>query len=561
MRNSIKAMLISFNVIRTPRFNPKDSPKIRMRISIILLLIFVSMTFLLTLHLLPSSLLLQEAHAQQATFSSPIPLDNGVGDQLDSHIASSGNTAYMTWTSEVNGISKILFAKTSNGGINFESMKTLSDDGAEHFAFLSDIAVSGNNVYVVWTDVTDESDIFFIKSTDGGDSFTEPIKLNDGTQPNGRLPRIAVSEANVYVAWEDFSCCPSGLESEIFFAVSTDDGDTFSDPSNVSNNPGTLSLNPSIAALGANVHIIWRDADTNNQNSKIVYAKSNNAGVSFSNTVTLANPESRISDIQVLEDNVYVVYSQSEVVNGNLDSEIFIIKSTDGGSTFSSPINLSPATEVPDPNPLQIGRTTNPHIDLSGDNVAITLDERVAGLNPHSEVFFVYSTDGGITFTDPMSISGNLGEGSTLNDVSISGTNVYSTWNTLEQDFNVYFAAGIITPPVTPEEGIENLIDTINNLNLKSSIKTSLNGPLHNAIKLLTDNNPSNDNDVCNKLDSFLAQLNAKEANGQLTTLQAEELREQATAIKTSLGCPSANPFASGSLQADNSRATMVLPF
>ena len=81
--------------------------------------------------------------------------------------------------------------------------------------------------------------------------------------------------------------------------------------------------------------------------------------------------------------------------------------------------------------------------------------------------------------------------------------------------------AGIITPSVTPEEGIEELIDTINNMNLKKSIKTSLNGPLHNAIKLLTDNNPSNDNDVCNKLDSFLAQVNAKEANGQLTTQQA----------------------------------------
>ena len=177
---------------------------------------------------------------------------------------------------------------------------------------------------------------------------------------------------------------------------------------NVSNNPGTLSLNPSIAAFGANVHIVWRDADTNNQNSKIFYAKSNNAGASFSSTVTLANPESLISDIKAFEDKVYVVYSQSQVVDGIQVSDIFLIKSTDSGSTLSSPINLSPATEVPNPNPNQIGRSTNPHIDISGDNVAITWDERVSALNPHSEVFFVSSTDAGNTFTEPMSISGSL---------------------------------------------------------------------------------------------------------------------------------------------------------
>jgi hypothetical protein len=467
----------------------------------------------------------------------------------------------MTWTSEVNGISEILFAKTSDGGITFDDIQTLSDDGGAHFAFLSDIAVSGDNVYIVWTDVTDTSDILFIKSTNGGDSFTQPIKLNDGEEPSARFPRIAVTGANVYVAWQDFTCCPSRIDSDIFFAASTDDGTTFSNPQNVSNNAGTLSFIPAIAASGANVHIVWRDADTDIQNSKIFYVKSSNAGASFSSPVTLANPESLISDIKAFEDKVYIVYSQSQVVDGNQVRDIFFIKSTDNGSTFSSPINLSLVTEVPNPNPTLIGSSTNSHIDISGDNLAITWDERVSPSNPHSEIFFVGSTDAGSTFTEPMSISGSLVAGSTLSDVTISGTNVYSTWSTLEEHFNVYFAAGIITPSSTPEEGIENLIDTISNMNLKTSIKTSLNGPLHSAIKLLTDNNPSNDNDVCDKLDAFLAQVNAKEANGQLTTQQAADLRHQATAIEDNLGCSSQTPVVSRSLEADKPSDAFVLPF
>jgi hypothetical protein len=151
---------------------------------------------------------------------------------------------------------------------------------------------------------------------------------------------------------------------------------------------------------------------------------------------------------------------------------------------------------------------------------------------------------------------------SSLNDVTISGNNVYVTWNTFENpNFNTYFAAGTITPSVSPVEGIENLIATIDNMNLIKSVKTSLEGPLHNAIKLLTDNDPTNDKDVCAKLGSFLQQVNSKENNGQLTSQQAAVLRAQATAIQSSLGCLSANQLASSTSAGDNSRGIIVLPY
>ena len=111
-----------------------------------------------------------------------------------------------------------------------------------------------------------------------------------------------------------------------------------------------------------------------------------------------------------------------------------------------------------------------------------------------------------------------------------------STWtvHNVEPDtFDVYFAKGILTSTTTPVEGIQKLIDTINGLPIAKSTKTSLNGPLHNAISLLTDNNPSNDASVCSKLDSFLSQVDTKEANRQLTPQQAKTLRQQATAIET----------------------------
>ena len=90
---------------------------------------------------------------------------------------------------------------------------------------------------------------------------------------------------------------------------------------------------------------------------------------------------------------------------------------------------------------------------------------------------------------------------------------------------------------LTPSQAIQKLIDTINNLDISMGAKTSLAAPLKNTIKLLIDNNPENDEAVCGRLAALLAQVNSKEANSQLTSTQAAELRQQAIAIKNSLGC------------------------
>ena len=73
----------------------------------------------------------------------------------------------------------------------------------------------------------------------------------------------------------------------------------------------------------------------------------------------------------------------------------------------------------------------------------------------------------------------------------------------------------------TPSESIQNLIDTINDLDISKHAKTSLTASLKIAIKLLTDNNPNNDKAPCRILDAFLATVHSFEAIKQLTSLQA----------------------------------------
>ena len=308
----------------------------------------------------------------------------------------------------------ILFTRSTDCGASFSTPIPVSNDiPGSSFLFLNAIDANGDNVYVVWTRVTDVSSIYVAKSSNGGVTFSNPVQVESGG--NARAPVIAVSGTNVYVAWQDFSTSPMGLESEIFFAASIDGGNTFSTPVNVSDNPPTFSRTPSIAASGNNVFVVWSDCNTSGLNCRTLYAKSNDAGLTLTAPVAISDPESFLPDISVLGNTVYVVYSQYSQ-NPQL-REVFLIKGTDavnGGTIFGDSVNLSDSPTF----------NQNPRIDVSGNNVAIQWEHRdPSDPDPHWEVVFVGSTDGGVTFGSQTSVTGNSfpTSNANLNDIAISG--------------------------------------------------------------------------------------------------------------------------------------------
>ena len=89
---------------------------------------------------------------------------------------------------------------------------------------------------------------------------------------------------------------------------------------------------------------------------------------------------------------------------------------------------------------------------------------------------------------------------------------------------------------LTSQEAVQNIINTLYNMHLSKGITISLEAPLNTAIRQL---DRKNDIAACNSLNAFIDQVDQKETNGQLTSAQAEELRQPATAIQNSLGCSS----------------------
>lgn len=88
---------------------------------------------------------------------------------------------------------------------------------------LAPIAGSGNYVYVVWWDnKTENWEVFFARSIDNGRTFEQPLNLSNNTGRSENAQIFALEE-NVYVTWWDNS---TGTR-EVLFRASTDNGNSF----------------------------------------------------------------------------------------------------------------------------------------------------------------------------------------------------------------------------------------------------------------------------------------------------------------------------------------------
>jgi hypothetical protein len=85
------------------------------------------------------------------------------------------------------------------------------------------IATSGDNVYIAWwTNKTENNEVMFRASTDGGKTFGDKINLSNSTV-NSERAEIGTSGKNVFVTWWETM---NGKDVPML-RVSTDNGKTF----------------------------------------------------------------------------------------------------------------------------------------------------------------------------------------------------------------------------------------------------------------------------------------------------------------------------------------------
>jgi hypothetical protein len=199
------------------------------------------------------------------TFGNTIVLGTGpmFGGQ-DIAVGRMGAIVHVVWSStNPDGTTDIYHRRSIDGGISFGGIMNVSNNPEASFS--PAISGAGNYVHVVWTNQVGAStaplfDIYYTRSTNNGIAFGDTMNLSNN--PGESLsPAIAVSGDNIYVVWSNLLLGPvhregDDLVTHILYVRSTNRGASF-DPtlSNLSNDidiafppsPTGLIL-PSIAA-------------------------------------------------------------------------------------------------------------------------------------------------------------------------------------------------------------------------------------------------------------------------------------------------------------------------
>jgi hypothetical protein len=234
-------------------------------------------------------------------------------------------------------------------------------------------------------------------------------------------PQVAVDgTGDINVVWED----DTANNSNILFSRSSDGGATFSAPKNISNSSG-FSFNPRMAVDSkGKIDVVWVDDTLGNPN--VMFSHSSDGGATFSAPVNLSNDTAYFSSPQVAVDSLGNVHVVWESDSGN--SGIFYSHSTDGVA-FSAPLTLSTNT----------GGSIAPQLalDLAG-NVNVVWEDDVLGF---SDISFSRSADKGMTFSIPRSLSNNVGNSISAQLVVDAAGNISALWlNDSPGHYAVFFS-------------------------------------------------------------------------------------------------------------------------
>jgi hypothetical protein len=312
----------------------------------------------------------------------------------------------IAWLDSASGI---LFRRSTDGGRTFSTAKAIPGSTGASFQPQMIVDASGG-IDIVWTGAGGTT-VLFSRSTDGITFSTSPILVAQNL--GGVLisaPHIGLdSNGGTNIVWG---------QTDEYFSRSSDSGATFSTPAKLSTAAGNISASRIAAGSTGNLYVVWSDeqnrASTGNCNE--FFSRSLDKGVTFSTPVSIYNVGCSHDNMQVSVDpfDTILFFWSNDIPF----KDVLVSRSTDSGSTFTTPISPAQGATVS----LQgtIYKDGNIYVVWAGDPTAST------------GIYFSGSIDHGVTFATPRLLSfagaaGTVPPASPQIAVDAAG-NIYVIW-------------------------------------------------------------------------------------------------------------------------------------
>jgi hypothetical protein len=222
-----------------------------------------------------------------ASWSEPIVVSEMTGDCIDSDNTAEGavpavgpnGEVYLSWSLDdtiwfdrsldggATWLANDIFATTQPGGWNFNVPEIYRCNGFPVTACDLSGGPHHGTIYINFSDQrngSDDTDVFLIKSTDGGNTWSQPVRVNN--DPPGRhnfFTWMAIDQSSgfLYFVFYDRRDHPDA-NTEVYLAYSTDGGETFvnlkiSGQPFLPNGAFFFGDYTGIAAHEGHIHTIW----------------------------------------------------------------------------------------------------------------------------------------------------------------------------------------------------------------------------------------------------------------------------------------------------------------
>ncbi len=259
--------------------------------------------------------------------------------------------------------------KSTDGGQNFTTGHILAQGSSEDKEMLTCDLTPGspykNNLYMSWSRLSLSPDIRLIRSTDGGTTWSTPVNCSSGGSTDGQGSDVCAGyNGEVYVTWNG----GSGVDVQEF-VKSTNGGLSFSSPFAVATGPSPnvpfsqsgFTAFPSIAtdiSSGSRfgyIYIAW--CDNRNGDADVFVARSTDHGATWSSAVrvnddAIGNGKCQAWPWIAVDEagRVAVVYYSCQNTPNNNTIEAWVGRSNDGGLTFTDQVMSTQQSPTSQPN-------------------------------------------------------------------------------------------------------------------------------------------------------------------------------------------------------------------